>query len=568
MFGFSLLIHNTPNLHFTHKRVKNIMRFGEEIEVYDHMIDKFGEDKVFYQDETIILVIDGVILNKKSLETTYQEYSWPLVVKRIYRKHGEKFFSLFRGSFSGCLYDKQSQYWFAFSDHIGTKFMYYIKGDGFFFLTSYIPFAYQFLRENQIRHSLSVENAYLLLSYGYMIDDRTLSDSIFKINPGCYICSNGVDINEKQYFLLDNTPDLSIKEKDAIELMDEKFRKAIELQFEKDCEYGYKHIVSLSAGLDSRMVTWVSHEMGYTNQINCTFSQTGFWDETVPKQITRDLKHEWIFKSLDNGLWLYDIDQAVNINGGNVIYYGTAHCNSLLKYIDFSSIGLMHSGQQGDIAFDTYYTSKDTEKQFVLGEGAFSTRLLPRIKDIKLRQYKNEEIAHYYCRSFSGANHGEITYMGHTEVKSPFADIDVLSTILKIPLKYRMNRDLYFKWILEKYPKAGDYVWDHISRPISNMWGLINIGGKKIPIEQLPLRIINKIHPLDYYKKKNMNPLGYYLQSNQELMSYLERYYCERICLIDNSDLKRDIISIMDGNNPVEKIQALTLLSAVENFFE
>ena len=60
--------------------------------------------------------------------------------------------------------------------------------------------------------------------------------------------------------------------------------------FEKDLEYGYKHLVALSGGLDSRMTAWVGHNMGYTNMLNYTFSQTDYLDETVPKEITDTLK--------------------------------------------------------------------------------------------------------------------------------------------------------------------------------------------------------------------------------------------------------------------------------------
>ena len=175
-----------------------------------------------------------------------------------------------------------------------------------------IRYVYDYFKINHIAYSLSIESAYLLLTYGYMLDNRTLCNKIFKITPGCYLVIEDDKIEEKRYCLLSNEPDYSLSERDAIELYDSEFRRAVKLQFEKDREYNYKHLVALSGGLDSRMTTWVAHELGYTEQLNFTFSQSDYWDEVVPKQIARDIKHEWIFKALDNGLWLYDIDEITD----------------------------------------------------------------------------------------------------------------------------------------------------------------------------------------------------------------------------------------------------------------
>lgn len=44
---------------------------------------------------------------------------------------------------------------------------------------------------------------------------------------------------------------------DLIDMLDEKFRAVVKLEFDKDIEYGYKYLVDLSGGLDSRMTSWV-----------------------------------------------------------------------------------------------------------------------------------------------------------------------------------------------------------------------------------------------------------------------------------------------------------------------
>ena len=103
----------------------------------------------------------------------------------------------------------------------------------------------------------------MLLTFGGTLEKRTLFKNIKKLNYATiFEISISKEIKEKKYFDFDNTPDNSITEEMAIEKIDELFRQAIKREFEKDKEYGYAHIGSLSAGRDSRMTVWVAHEMG------------------------------------------------------------------------------------------------------------------------------------------------------------------------------------------------------------------------------------------------------------------------------------------------------------------
>ena len=246
-------------------------------------------------------------------------------------KEGNGFFKKFRGSFCGAFYDKKEDKWIVFTDHIGSRALYYYKKGEVYFISSEINEIYAFLKDNNLPYSLNIESAYNLLSYGYMLGDDTLCDDIHKIMPGNYLCIRDGSVEMINYYKLPKSKlDGNVDEDQIIEMLDIKFREAIRLQFEKDREYSYKHLVTLSGGLDSRMTSWVAHQMGYVDQLNLTFSQSDYLDETIAKKIAADLKHEWIFKALDNGTFLKDIDEISNISGGNTLYYGLAHSNSIL----------------------------------------------------------------------------------------------------------------------------------------------------------------------------------------------------------------------------------------------
>jgi asparagine synthase (glutamine-hydrolysing) len=103
-----------------------------------------------------------------------------------------------------------------------------------------------------------------------------------------------------------------------------------------------------------------------------TFSQSNYYDETIPKKIASDLKHEWIFKSLDNGNFLYDLDTINLLTGGNVLFSSAAHSYSLYKYINFENFGLLHTGQLGDVIISSFFSSSDYTGKANIGDGAYS----------------------------------------------------------------------------------------------------------------------------------------------------------------------------------------------------
>ena len=535
---------------------------------YSHMLEKFDQDKICADTDDFIIIIDGVILNKHELMSSTQADDWVSTVIKLYFAHGEAFFQVFAGSFAGILYDKKNKKHVIFSDHIGTKYLYYTFVNGILCCSSLIKNVYDFLKQEKINYAISEENAYLLLTYGYMLEDKTLCNKIFKIRPGCYLVFQDGKIKEKKFFLLDNSPRDNVTEDEWVEEMDSVFRKAVRLQFVKDREYGYHHFVGLSGGLDSRMTCWVAHELGFTNQLNYTFSQSNYYDEIIAKKIASDLKHEWIFKILDHGEWLLDIDSIIKITGGNYLYLGSAHSNSLYKYINFDSLGMIHSGQIGDVVFGTFYKGNDPKKKFELGEYAYSTRLLTKIRDIHLSDnFKNEEIANFYYRGFSGANSAQIASMRYSETFSPFFHIDVLKVAMSIPLRYRQNHKIYKRWITQKYPGAAMYKWEGMHAKITVP--SVNIKGHPVAISQIIPKMFNKI--LSSYGvdtgKTSMNPLMFYFRNNEKLKSMLLKYFDETIEYVDNINLKNDLIGIKKVCEPREFLQAITLLSAIKNFY-
>lgn len=392
----------------------------------------------------------------------------------------------------------------------------------------------------------------------------TLCREIRKIHPGSYITIEQETIEEHSYYYLNNKQDKLLSEQEIINKTDELFRKAVQRQFDKDIEYGYKHLCALSGGLDARMTTFVADELGFNNQLNFTFSQSDYYDDFLPKHMARDLKHEWLFKSLDNGLWLYDVDRITQVTGGNVLYYGLAHGDSLFRLFNFEEYGLVHSGQLGDVILSTKVVKND--ERYEIGDGAYSTKYLQLLNDVVLPQYPNKEIGCFYTRYLNGTNNGIQNIFNYSETYSPFLDLEFIEFCLSIPNNLRYNHRIYKKWIIQKYPQAAEYVWETTHSKITTP--VISVGHKSATITDVPRMIYHKLRNIIGIEdiKTGMNPIGKYLQENNKLCNYLNNYFAYVDCIQD-VELRKVIEAIKNNGTSVEKVQAVSLLSALKMFF-
>lgn len=528
---------------------------------------KFHHDKVNFENDDFYLLLDGIVLNKKQLIDKSIQTNWADYLIVQYKKNGNQFFKQLKGSYYGFLFDKKENKWVIFTDHISSKPMYYAQFSNHIVFSNNYTGLVSHLKKKGEKVTLNEQGAWLLLSYGYVFEDITITNEIKRLMVGHGALVQNEKLTFEKFYTLTNIP-IEISEEEAIEQIDKRFREAVQLAFEKDKEYGYKHVASLSGGLDSRMTVWVAHDLGYTNQLNLTFSQSNYLDETIPKQIAADLKHEWLFKALDNGNFLKNIDETTQITGGNVLYYGLAHGLSLYNYLNFEKLGILHSGQLGDVVISTFYSTLNKDKQFNFGDGAYSKKLLSAIKSFSFKEnYPNEEIYKMYIRGFYGANQGLMGSQEFTETYSPFYDIDFMEFALSIPLKLRFNHYIYKKWLNKKYPKAANYIWEKDKVPVNYKYWL-TLKGKKIPLNQLPKKIASQLGFTSYgiNTKKHMNPLGYWFNTNAQLKKCMDDYFNDHIQLLNEyTQLKSDCETLFTEGNGTERVQVLSLLGAVKN---
>ena len=97
-FGFTAVINDDVckpgNISYN-----SCLRNGSTV-CYEHFVDKFSEDKVFMEDDSYMLLLDGVIFNKKQILKDFSGGLFACLIDGYMRK-GDVFFNGLRGSFCG-----------------------------------------------------------------------------------------------------------------------------------------------------------------------------------------------------------------------------------------------------------------------------------------------------------------------------------------------------------------------------------------------------------------------------------------------------------------------------------
>ncbi len=546
------------------------------------VVDKFMNDRLFVDNQDYVIVVEGIVLNNHDLMDCFKATSWEDCVIRMYEVEGESFFNAFRGSFSGALFDKRENKWIIYTGHTGEKQVFYAKTPDGFLFGSEMRFMVNVCKRNGLPISIDKTGAYLSLTHGFCIEDKTLVNEIHKLIAGHYIRLVNGRLEVIRYHRFSNEPNYTITKELAIDNIDRLFRQAVRRQFEKDKEYGYRHLACLSGGLDSRMTVWVGHEMGYTDQTNIDFSQSGYLDFTISQQIAIDLHHDYFFHPLDGGDFIprYKFNSDITYGSGFLLGHGY----SMEQFINYDSFGIMHTGQIGDSIIGTFFKKNEYNTEVKLGQGAYSQILLDRLSDYHfLDKYENEEIFCLYTRAFTGANQGLLTFQENTESYSPFTDVDLLEYCYSIPLNLRFNHKIYFDWILEKYPEAAKYVWEktgEVIHPIDNGEPkYMTILGYRVPhfsdpafkryvtgfiLRRLGLRKKEKKgQTLRMMTPKSMNPVDYWFSTNRNLQTFVSHFWEENKKYIPYLDLEKDMERLMNSDAVYDKLQCCNVLSAI-----
>lgn len=531
---------------------------------YSHLLNKFPQDQIFYSNAGHVCFLNGYVYNKEAFLCPEGFGQWPESFSCSLQKDRAAHFRKLRGAFCGYFYDKETGRLTVFTDQMSNKSVYYYSENGRWAVSDRLEFIVRVLRANGIAYHFHKPAAEYMLTCGYMLDDSTFVTEAKRLLPGYYADISKEGVSCHRYYEMPRG-EQNMSEAEAVERIDSAFRQAVEREFLKDREYGFRHLADLSGGLDSRMVTWTAHELGFKDQVNIAYSRLGYLDQKISAQVAGALKHEYIYKPLDDLAWIYDVDEMTRKNNGAALCLGITGGDRLLRLLDRESFGIEHTGMVGDAIVSTFYQDKAlNDRRPAFGLHQYSNRLRYRFDEKILTQYPTQEIFALVTRGLLGAQSSYMIRQNYVETGSPFLDVDFLAAVMAVPFAYRKQHHIYLKWIGEKYPGAAAFVWEK--------WG---VRPKESEIFRRKAKTAGKLAAgyargvLRRPDRNSMNPMDYWYQNDTSVRKFFESMFEERIgSSILPEELRADMKRLFAEGSFSEKEQALTVLSAIHVFFE
>lgn len=562
MYGFTIIngkgVSNIEGLSF-----KKSLRFEVSPEHsflfgYNYF-QKFENDKIFTEDTDYIIGLDGVILNLQKLKNAYGISDNFSLITTVFKRYGIHFISELKGEFNGFVFDKKNSELFFFNNKTGTKQIFYASFNAHIMISQSIDTIIRFKERFKLASYLNVNAVYSMLTFGGLLESETLVQGITKLSAGKYVSLKNSELKEKEYFSFNNVAHTIHSKKEAIERIDETITAAIKLEYDKDIAYNYKHLATLSGGLDSRVNVMIAHKLGYRSNTFC-FSEPNYLDDVISKKIASSLNLEHQFISLNNGLYMNDLEENTSITNGSQIFTGAAHYNYSLKQLDLTNYGALHTGQIGDAIFGGLLT-KGANENFLSKK--ISNLFLDKvnINSETLSKYKNEEVFKLYQRIFNITHAGSYTTESHKSyLLSPFLDDEVLSTALSISPKLKYNQDIYIDWICEKHPYITKFKWERTGFKPNKKW--------KTRASRYTKKLKNEFLKYSNSKHKiSMTPEDYWLENTQEVHDFYKSFYTNYAnSLKANTELFNDIAAYYQTGGASAKSIILTILEVIKRF--
>lgn len=545
-----------PNLIADHFHLKKSCQYNNvHIAWYSH--SKFIWDKGLEENDNLIYGFEGVDLNFFKQESKINEKFLKEIIETTFSNH----VSNLSGSFQGVCYFKSNHHLYFYTDYTNSKPIFRYENDDILAFSSSLIWLNQFLNKLKISTTLDINSAYQFLSLGYFADQSTLVKEIKKELPSL-IRKVTLDKNSEYqiYHVYQNETKYTKITENIIRQTDELFQDVIKKEYNKDLQYGLKHITTLSGGLDSRINVISAHKQNFNNFTNITFSQSGSDDEKIARKISEDFKDQHILLSLNNGVHLFENKNVIQLNNCSVYFFGAAQTYYSNLKINFDSFGLLHHGALAESSKGGYLKQPNVSKPNIYNWGV-STTFIDKIKSDLLNnanQYANDEIFALYTRGFNAIQNGTWMSTPFTDLVYTYMEKEFASYAYSIDPKLRYNGRFTIEWMKLLHPEMTKYNWHYQTPPTNN------------ELKILLARIIYKLKRTSgLIKTQSAFPIQNWLKENHALRSNLENSYKELIdWSIFPSELKKDLNLLHNNGTIQEQLLSVNLLIATSLLFQ
>lgn len=533
-------------------------------------LNKFINDKVFAKKGNIVIAIEGIIYNYTQYKKIYNCDTCEEVLFNLYEEKGIDLLKDFRGEIAGFVLDKQKGKLYVFTSKLGSKAIFYYYNRECLVAGSQLNYITDYMKEHNLKRTVSNESIRQFLAYGYYLDDSTCVDGVRRVYPGhCLVYDlQTQELSDHVYYVADYKQSDTCDQSVAIKQLHDTFISAMKDIVEKNREYGYKTLLDASGGADSRMICCTARELGAEDVLMDCYAQSESNDVKNAQKLARLLDYDFVFKSLDNAKCLMNIDDFILMNNGATIYYGITGGKDMLEMIDQNKFGLECTGLLGNVYYGSMVVIKHEEGILEDYPKYRVSRVLEYGKDYtfpsKMHKYFNNHANEHYWFYTRGMIFGMTSYFirqNFTEVATPFGDDDFLKEYLTIPWNERVNNHLLRKWMIKYYKDAANikYSDNHFSITES-----ITPKGDLIEILQ---KVFNRIRRKFPQKKAiGMNDYVFWYNNNTNFRNYVDKYYETNLPYCDAYEDVKNLVIKLYNNSIKDKLLAVSVISMIKQY--
>jgi asparagine synthase (glutamine-hydrolysing) len=277
-----------------------------------------GTQPMHSQDGRYTLVFNGEIYNYIELRqmliqqgVRFHTFSDTEVLLQMLICKGIDALRELNGMFAFAFFDHVTQDWLLARDHAGIKPLYYTQAGGEFIFASEIK---AILAHPNVRAAVNPLGLEEYLTFQFCLDDQTLFQNIYRIEPGQYLQGHGDKLITKQNY---HSVIFSVDDYHTEEYFIDRLRYLIEdsirMQIRSDVPLG----AYLSGGIDSSLVTSIAAgQVSKLSAFHGYFTEADRYDEstyarTVAESCKADLfcitpTAEQFVESMPNIIYLMD----------------------------------------------------------------------------------------------------------------------------------------------------------------------------------------------------------------------------------------------------------------------
>jgi asparagine synthase (glutamine-hydrolysing) len=470
-----------------------------------------GHQPMSTEDGRYWITYNGEVYNYLELKReliksgeTFVSKSDTEVVLKAYRHWGPECLRHFNGMWAFAIWDTQDQKLFCSRDRIGIKPFYYIYNDRFFAFASDIK---TLIASGLYEAEINYEGLWHNLSFSIAPRPMTCFDGVFSLEQSHWMLIDlrrGIVKKERYWSIPIGTQDKSMKESDAVELLESELTKAIRYQLIADVDVA----TFMSGGIDSTTLSAIASrlhpgiksftlgfdksitELDEVNQAVAT-AQMNQMDHIIeivyPNDIQEEISQMILCAEEPNAILppnyvisklisRHGIKVAMNGLGGDELFAGyrhyvflhrwrlIRHLKNLLRIVPYGLSRKFDTAKKlsgcTDIGqyFAFWYSTLDEREKMKL----FDSRHVYNSVDILNKFYNNdnnrftddsEALSYFDIMHYIGNHHvyriDQFCMHFSIEGRFPYLDHKVIEAAFKIPTKYKIKEGMQ-KYVLRK----------------------------------------------------------------------------------------------------------------------